>query len=136
MLGDTAVAVHPKDSRYQKLVGQKVLLPLVNRKIPIIADDKVDQSFGTGAIKVTPAHDPLDAEIGDTHQLPIINVIGEDGLMTKEAGDFAGLAVKQARADIVAALTKTKTLIETKSHTHPVTLCDRCDTPIEPLISR
>ncbi len=136
MLGDTAVAVHPEDSRYQKLIGQQAMLPLVNREIPIFADDRVDRFFGTGAVKVTPAHDPLDSEIGETHKLPVINVIGEDGLMTKEAGKFAGLTVQQARADVVEALKKEKVLIEAKPHTHLVTLCNRCDTPIEPLISR
>lgn len=136
MLGDTAVVVHPEDERYKKVVGQEIKLPLVNRLIPVIADDRIDKKFGTGAVKVTPAHDPLDAEIGETHQLKAINVIGEDGKMTELAGEFAGQPIEKARQNILDALKKQDALIKTESYRHSITLCDRCDTPIEPLISR
>jgi valyl-tRNA synthetase len=136
MLGDTAVAVHPQDDRYKTLVGKTVRLPLVGRKIPVIADDRVDKDFGTGAIKVTPAHDPLDAAIAQTHKLPAINVIGEDGRMTKLAGRFAGLPVGQARDQVIEALQQEGVLVGQVSYRHNVALCERCGTVIEPLISR
>ena len=136
MLGDTAVAVHPEDKRYKKIVGQKIKLPLMERIIPIIADKRIDKEFGTGAVKVTPAHDPLDAEIGETHKLKAINVIGEDGNMTELAGEFSGQPVDKARQNILDALKNKNILIKTEPHKHAMTLCDRCDTPIEPLISR
>ena len=97
MLGDTAVAVHPEDERYRHLVGKKVLLPLVNREIPIIADEYVDPAFGSGAVKITPAHDPNDFEIGQRHGLETISVIGGDGRMTPETGKYAGLDRYEAR---------------------------------------
>jgi valyl-tRNA synthetase len=136
MLGDTAVAVHPEDKRYMELIGKEVKLPLVERLIPVIADERIDKEFGTGAVKVTPAHDPLDADIGATHKLKAINVIGEDGNMTELAEEFAGQSVKEARQNILEALEAQKLLLKTESHKHAMTLCDRCDTPIEPLISR
>src|SRR3989344_5776265 len=105
MLGDSAVAVNPKDARYKKLVGQKVLLPIQEREIPIVADDAIDMSFGTGAVKVTPAHDMLDAEIGERHKLPQHQVIGERGKITASAGkEFEGLKVAEAREKVVALL--------------------------------
>ena len=104
MLGDTAVAVNPKDKRYEDLIGKEINLPLSNRKIPIIADEIVDVEFGTGAVKVTPAHDPNDYEIGQKHNLNQITVVGFNGKMTKDAGDFEGLYIKQARAKVVEEL--------------------------------
>jgi len=133
MLGDTAVAVNPNDKRYHKVVGQTVILPITSREVPIVADERVDQEFGTGAVKVTPAHDPLDAEIAETHQLPAINVVGEDGTMTEQAGDFAGLTVEQARE---AVLQQLKAVVSEEDYRHSVATCTRCDTVIQPLISR
>ena len=107
MLGDTAVAVHPDDERYQHLVGKKVMLPLMNREIPIIADAYVDREFGTGVVKITPAHDPNDFEVGKRHNLPEIDVMTDDGHMNEAAGKYAGLERFAARARIVADLTRT-----------------------------
>jgi valyl-tRNA synthetase len=104
MLGDTAVAVNPKDQRYKNLVEQKAILPLMHREIPIIADRLVDLEFGTGAVKITPAHDAVDNKIGKVHKLAVINVIGEDGKMTKEAGAYAGMDVLEARNKIIEDL--------------------------------
>ncbi len=136
MLGDTAVAVSPKGKRYKKLIGQKIVLPLVNRKIPIISDFRVDSEFGTGAVKITPAHDATDYKIGKEHNLEIINVIGEQGKMTKQAEKYQGLTVKQARKKIVEDLKQQNFLQKEEDYEHSLSLCDRCDTPIEPLISK
>ncbi len=137
MLGDTAVAVHPQDKRYKKLVGQKVILPLVNRQIPIIADKAVDPQFGTGAVKVTPAHSPVDAEIAQRHNLPFIQVISDKGRMTKQAGkNFASLTVLEAREKVIEELKKQGLLEKIKDYTHQVPRCYRCHTLIEPLFSQ
>ena len=136
MLGDTAVAVHPADTRYQHLIGKYVLLPLMNRKIPIVADEYVDPEFGSGAVKVTPAHDPNDFAIAGRHDLPSVVVIGEDGIMTAEAGAYAGLDRYEAREKVVADLQKEGFLLEIKEHTHAVGHCQRCDTVVEPLLSK
>lgn len=136
MLGDTAVAVHPDDKRYQKLIGQKVILPITKREIPIIADERIDLKFGTGAVKITPAHDPLDAAIGDMHKLPAINVIGKDGRMTSDAGEYEGLTVQETRQQVLARLTEEGFIEAEEKHTHTVTTCARCNADIEPLISR
>ncbi len=135
MLGDTAVAVNPDDPRYAGLVGKMVTLPLMNRPIPIIADSFVDPAFGTGAVKVTPAHDPNDAEIGRRHNLPTPVVIGTDGRMTAEAGDYAGLDRYEARKVIVEQLQALGLLVKIEDHTHSVGCCDRCQSTIEPLLS-
>jgi len=136
MLGDTAVAVNPKDKRYKNLIGKKVVLPLTNREIPIIADRLVDKDFGTGAVKITPAHDATDNKIGKTHKLETINVIGEDGKMTKEAKEYAGLKVLEARKEIIKSLKKQKLLAKEQNYEHSLAICHRCETPIEPLISK
>lgn len=136
MLGDTAVAVHPDDARYKDVIGTMVRLPLVGREIPVIADERIDPSFGTGAVKVTPAHDPLDAQIGETHKLPVINVIGEAGRMTEAAGEFAGLTVEEARQKVVIALREQELIVSETDHKHSVSLCERCGSVIEPLVSR
>lgn len=136
MLGDTAVAVNPKDKRYKNYVGKTVILPLVNRELPIITDSRVDIEFGTGAVKVTPAHDPLDYEISLTHKLEIKNVIGQDNHMTKEAGEFYGLSVQEARHEILRRLEREELLVKTTDHNYNLARCDRCSAPIEPLISR
>ncbi|HZK23831.1 MAG TPA: valine--tRNA ligase [Oscillospiraceae bacterium] len=136
MLGDTAVAVHPQDSRYQALIGKEVLLPLMNRKIPIIADDYVDPEFGSGAVKITPAHDPNDFAIGERHQLPSVVVIAEDGTMTQEAGKYAGLDRTEARKQVVDDLEAEGVLLQIEKHQHAVGHCQRCHTVIEPLLSK
>ena len=135
MLGDTAVAVNPKDKRYKKLVGKMIILPLMNREIPIVADDAVDMAFGTGAVKVTPSHDPTDFDIGARHKLPSIEVIGIDGAMTASAGEYAGLDRYAARKKILLDLEAQGLLLETAAHPHSVGHCYRCDTVIEPLLS-
>jgi len=136
MLGDTAVAINPKDERYKDLKGKKVILPLMNREIPVIADHRVESEFGTGAVKITPAHDATDNKIGKEHRLEVINVIGEDGKMTKEAKEYAGLEVLRARKKIIEDLKKQNLLEKEEDYEHSLSLCDRCDTPIEPLISK
>ena len=135
MLGDSAVAVNPQDKRYQKLIGISAELPLVNRKIPIIADEAVDPQFGTGAVKITPAHDPVDFEIGQKQKLPAIQVIGFDGKMTQEAGIYAGLTVKEAREKILEDLEKLGLLEKEEDYAHSVGYCERCKTTLEPLVS-
>lgn len=136
MLGDTGVAVNPKDSRYKKLVGKKVIVPIVQRAVPIVADQKIDAKFGTGAVKVTPAHDMLDSEIAGRHHLPMIQVINERAKMTAEAGDdFAGLSVHEAREKVVAELEKLGALKKAEPYTHSVNICYRCNSIIEPLPS-
>lgn len=136
MLGDTAVAVNPEDDRYLGVVGMNVRLPLVGRIIPIVADAYVDMEFGTGAVKVTPAHDPNDFEIGQRHNLPQVVVIGPDGLMTQEAGpDYEGLDRFKARQKVVEDLEAQGLLERVEDYTHSVGTCERCHTVIEPLLS-
>ncbi|MEW6661369.1 MAG: valine--tRNA ligase [Bacillota bacterium] len=136
MLGDTAVAVHPEDGRYQHLVGQTVILPLMDREIPVIADAYVDPAFGTGAVKITPAHDPNDFEIGSRHNLPHVTVVGKDAVMTREAGKYAGLDRYEARQRVLADLQAEGLLILTEEISHSVGHCYRCDSVIEPLVSK
>jgi valyl-tRNA synthetase len=135
MLGDTAVAVHPDDERYQRFVGRTVMLPLMNREIPIIADAYVDREFGTGVVKITPAHDPNDFEVGKCHNLPEIDVMTNDGHMNEAAGKYAGLERFAARARIVADLQELGLLEGVKEHMHAVGVCDRCKSIVEPRIS-
>jgi valyl-tRNA synthetase len=135
MLGDTAVAVHPSDPRYQHLIGKMVLLPLMNREIPIVDDLVVDREFGTGAVKVTPAHDPNDFEIGRRHNLPEIDVMTDDAKMSAAAGPYAGLDRFEARKRVVADLEAAGLLERIVDHTHAVGMCDRCGTIIEPRAS-
>ncbi len=135
MLGDTAIAVHPEDPRYQHLVGKMAMLPLLDREIPIVADDYVDQSFGTGAVKVTPAHDPNDFAIGLRHKLPQVVVIGKNGQMTSEAGKYEGMDRYEARKAVVADLQAGAYLVKIEAHKHAVGHCYRCHNVIEPLIS-
>lgn len=135
MLGDTAVAVHPEDERYSDLVGQTVILPVMNRPIPIVADPFVDPSFGTGVVKVTPAHDPNDYECGQRHQLPQIMVIGPDGKMTEEAGKYAGLDRFRCRERLVEELKEKNLLEKTETHLHAVGHCYRCQSIVEPYLS-
>ncbi len=135
ILGDTAVAVNPNDERYKELVGKMAILPLLGRRIPIIADRAVDMEFGTGAVKVTPGHDPNDYEIGQRHNLPIVNVMNPDGTMSEEAGPYAGLDRYEARERLLADLEKNGLLIKIEDHLHAPGRCQRCHTMIEPLIS-
>ncbi len=136
LLGDTAVAVHPDDKRYKNLIGQKVILPLMNREIPIIADEAVDPEFGTGAVKVTPAHDPTDFEIGQRHNLETIQVIGFDGQMTEAAGPYHSETVAVARGRVLEDLRKIEALEKEEDYTNAVAVCERCGTLVEPLISK
>ncbi|HYL68681.1 MAG TPA: valine--tRNA ligase [Candidatus Limnocylindria bacterium] len=135
MLGDTAVAVHPDDVRYQRFIGQKVLLPLMDREIPVIADTYVDREFGTGALKITPAHDPNDFEVGKRHQLPEIDVLTDDAHMSASAGKYAGLERFAARARIVEDLQKLGLIERITEHMHSVGTCDRCKSIVEPRVS-
>jgi valyl-tRNA synthetase len=135
MLGDTAVAVHPEDERYRSLIGKYVLLPLMDRRLPVIADEAVDPSFGTGAVKVTPAHDPVDFEMGRRHSLQEIAVLGKDGVMTADAGRYAGMSAAEARQRVVADLEKLGLIVKIEDYSHSVGHCYRCSTVIEPLVS-
>jgi valyl-tRNA synthetase len=135
MLGDTAVAVNPADERYRALVGRHVRLPIIGRDLPLIADEFVDPAFGTGAVKVTPAHDPNDFQMGQRHNLPQVAVIDEDGRMTKDAGIYEGQDRFAARAAIVAELERQGLLEKVEEHRHAVGHCQRCSTVVEPLVS-
>jgi valyl-tRNA synthetase len=135
MLADVAVAVHPEDERYRELVGREVIVPVVNRRVPIIADERVEPEFGTGALKITPGHDALDFEIGRDHDLPELTVIGLDGRMNEAAGELAGLAQEEAEQRIVERLKQEGLLEKRESYRHSVGFCERCSTRIEPLIS-
>ena len=135
MLGDTGVAVHPDDTRYKKYIGKTVLLPVMDREIPIFADMYVDPKFGTGAVKVTPAHDPNDFDMGKRHNLPALTVIGEDGKMNENAGKYKNLDRFKARKELVEELKKLNLLDKIEKHQHSVGNCQRCDTIIEPYLS-
>jgi valyl-tRNA synthetase len=136
MLGDTAVAVHPDDERYSHLIGKKVVLPLLNREIPVIADEYVDREFGTGVVKITPAHDPNDFEVGLRHSLMQIRVLNDDGTMNGNAGKYEGMDRYEARRRIVADLSELGLLVKTEDHRHNVGHCYRCSTVVEPIISK
>lgn len=136
ILGDTAVAVNPQDPRYTRLIGRMAIVPVIGREIPIVADEAVDISFGTGAVKVTPAHDATDFEIGLRHDLPCVQVIGFDAKMTAEAGPYAGQDRYQARRNLLAELKRLDLVVNIEEYTVPLGRCQRSDTPIEPLISK
>lgn len=136
MLGDTAIAVHPDDERYQDIIGKNVLLPLVNKEIPIVADYYVDKEFGTGAVKITPAHDPNDFEVGKRHDLPEINVMNDDATINELGGKYAGMERYEARKAIVADLQEQGYLVKIEDHSHNVGTHDRCHTTVEPLIKQ
>jgi valyl-tRNA synthetase len=135
MLADVAVAVHPDDRRFRHLVGKEAIVPVAERRVPIIADERVDPEFGTGAVKITPGHDPMDFEIGRTHGLPELTVIGLDGHMNEDAGEFAGLTQPEAQDRIVGILRERDLLEAEEPYRHAVGHCDRCGTRIEPLIT-
>lgn len=136
MLGDTAVAVNPSDKRYASFVGKMLSLPLTGRKIPVVADDYVDPEFGTGAVKITPAHDPNDFEVGLRKNLPMIRVMNDDGTMNEEAGRFAGLDRYEARKQIVSEMEQLGLLVKIQPHTHNVGHCQRCHSVVEPIVSK
>lgn len=135
MLGDTAVAVHPDDERYKALIGKTVILPLVNKEIPIIADSYVEQDFGTGVVKITPAHDPNDFEVGLRHNLPVINVMDDGGVINENGGKYAGMPALEARKQIVKDLDEAGFLIKIEPIKHNVGTCYRCGTVVEPRVS-
>ena len=136
LLGDTAIAVHPDDERYKDIVGKMAILPLVNREIPIVADYYVDKEFGTGAVKITPAHDPNDFEVGKRHNLPEINIMNDDATINEKGGKYAGMDRYEARKAIVADLDEQGYLVKVVPHMHAVGTHDRCDTTVEPLIKQ
>ncbi len=136
MLGDSGVAVHPEDPRYRHLIGKKVILPLIDREIPIVADDFVDPEFGTGMVKVTPAHDPNDFEMGNRHNLPRINVMHPNGTINKEGGPYEGQDRFKARKQVITDLEEKGLFIQRDSHLHSVGHCYRCDTVVEPYLSK
>ena len=136
MLGDTALAVHPEDERYRKYVGKTVILPLVDKEIPVVADAYVDREFGTGVVKITPAHDPNDFGVGNRHNLPKINILNDDGTINENGGRFAGMDRYEARKAIVAELEEKGYLVKVEEHTHAVGTHDRCKTVVEPMMKK
>ena len=136
MLGDTAVAIHPEDERYQDLIGKEVLLPIVNRRIQVVADSYVDREFGTGVVKITPAHDPNDFEVGKRHGLEEINIMNDDATINANGGKFEGMDRYEARKAIVAELDSMGLLVRIEDYTHNVGTHDRCKTTIEPMIKK
>ena len=134
LLGDTAIAVHPDDDRYKDIVGKNVILPLVGREIPIVADAYVDKEFGTGAVKITPAHDPNDFEVGKRHNLPEINILNDDATIVEGYGRYSGMDRYEARKAIVEDLEKEGYLVSIEEHVHNVGTHDRCKTTVEPMI--
>ena len=135
MLGDTAVAVNPNDDRYKDIVGKRVFLPIVNKYIPVVADRYVDMEFGTGVVKITPAHDPNDFKVGKRHDLEIINILNEDGTLNEKAGKYEGMTTLEAREEIVKELKDIGALVKIEPHVHNVGSCYRCHHTIEPYIS-
>ncbi len=136
MLGDTAVAVHPDDERYKDIVGKTLMLPLMNREIPVISDEYVETDFGTGVVKITPAHDPNDFEVGLRHNLPVINVFTEDAHINENGGKFKGLTLTEARKQIVEELDREGLLVKVEPFKHNVGTCYRCGTTVEPRVSK
>ncbi len=136
MLGDTAVAVNPEDERYRDLIGKNVILPLMNKPIPVVADAYVDMEFGTGAVKITPAHDPNDFEVASRHSLPIIRVLTDDGKVNENGGKYEGMDRYEAREAIVADLKAAGNLVKIEDYAHNVGECYRCHTTVEPIISK
>ncbi|HIS78706.1 MAG TPA: valine--tRNA ligase, partial [Candidatus Caccousia stercoris] len=136
MLGDTAVAVHPEDERYQSIIGKTLILPLVGREIPVVADTYVEKDFGTGVVKITPAHDPNDFEVGLRHNLEIINVMNEDGSINENGGKYCGMSGLDARKAIVRDLEEQGFLVRVEDIKHNVGTCYRCGTVVEPRVSK
>ncbi|HLR35540.1 MAG TPA: valine--tRNA ligase [Tissierellales bacterium] len=136
MLGDLAIAVHPEDDRYKKLIGESAILPLVNREIPIIADDYVEMEFGTGALKITPSHDPNDFEVGERHNLGQLKIFDNEAIVNENGGKYKGLNRNETRKKIVEDLKQEGYLLKIEDHEHSVGHCERCGTTIEPIISK
>ena len=136
MLGDTAVAVNPQDEKYKDLIGKKLILPLVNKEIPIIADDYVELGFGTGAVKITPAHDPNDFEVGKRHNLEVIKVLDDRGFVNENGGKYKGMDRYEARKQIIKDLEDLGLLVKIEPHKHNVGTCQRCGTVVEPMVSK
>ena len=136
MLGDTAVAVNPKDARYKDLVGKTLILPILHKEIPVVADNYVDMDFGTGAVKITPAHDPNDFEVGLRHNLEVIRVMNDDGTMNALAGKYEGMDRYECRKAIVEDLKAEGALVKIEPHTHNVGHCYRCGSSVEPIVSK
>jgi valyl-tRNA synthetase len=136
MLGDTALAVNPEDERYTHLIGKNVILPIVNKEIPIVADPYVDKEFGTGVVKITPAHDPNDFEVGKRHDLPVINILNDDATINENGGKYQGLDRYEARKQIVAELDEMGLLVRVEDHVHNVGTHDRCKTTVEPMVKQ
>ncbi len=136
MLGDTGVAVHPDDERYKDIIGKKVLLPFMNREIPVVADEYVDPEFGTGVVKITPGHDPNDFLVGERHGLPIVNILNDDATINENGGKFAGMDRYEARKEIVKELDEMGLLVKIEDYTHEVGTHDRCGTTVEPMVKK
>ena len=136
MFGDTAVAVNPQDKRYKHLIGKKVILPVVNRPIPVVGDEHADMEFGTGVVKITPAHDPNDFEVGLRHNLPVLRVMNDDGTMNENAGKFEGLNRYECRKKLVEELKESGHLVKIEPHVHNVGHCYRCHDTVEPIVSK
>ena len=136
LLGDTAVAVNPQDERYKDLVGKKLILPLVGREIPVIADEYVDKEFGTGCVKITPAHDPNDFEVGKRHNLEVIKVLNDDATVNHYGGKYEGMDRYEARKAMIEDLDNLGLLVKTEDHSHNVGQCYRCSTTVEPIVSK
>ncbi|BBF45495.1 Valyl-tRNA synthetase [Lachnospiraceae bacterium KM106-2] len=136
LLGDTAVAVNPEDERYQDIIGKTVMVPFVNREIPVVADSYVDKDFGTGVVKITPAHDPNDFEVGKRHNLPEINVMNDDATINEKGGKYAGMDRYEARKQMVADLDELGLLVKVEDHSHNVGTHERCHTVVEPMVKQ
>ena len=136
MFGDTAVAVNPADARYKKLIGKNVVLPVVDKPIPIVGDSHADMEFGTGCVKITPAHDPNDFEVGLRHNLPVVRVMNDDGTMNELAGKYAGLDRYECRKRLVEDLKNSGALVKIVPHAHNVGHCYRCGAIVEPIVSK
>ncbi len=136
MLGDTAIAVNPEDDRYKNLIGKKAMLPFIERELPIVADDYVDMEFGTGVVKITPGHDPNDFQVGERHDLEVINILNDDATINENGGKFAGLDRYEARDRIVKELDEMGLLVKIEDYTHEVGTHDRCHTTVEPLVKK
>ena len=136
MFGDTAVAVNPEDERYKAFIGKNVILPIINKPIPVVADEHADMTFGTGCVKITPAHDPNDFEVGLRHNLPVVKVMNDDGTMNELAGKFAGMDRYECRKAVVEELKASGNLVKIEPHSHNVGHCYRCHTSVEPIVSK
>ena len=136
MFGDTAVAVNPGDKRYKHLIGKNVVLPVVNKAIPIVGDEHADMEFGTGCVKITPAHDPNDFEVGLRHNLPVVRVMNDDGTMNDGASKYAGLDRYECRKLLVEDLKQSGALVKIQPHVHNVGHCYRCGATVEPIVSK